>query len=180
MRVGGFPAAEEGLDEGGLRKATKYRFAASTSSVWLTSPLLAAKQTADALGVLAVVDQALCDIDHGPWAGRNFADLQATDPVSLAAWVSDPARGAPGGESLEDVSARLADWLDRQARGITPVVAVTHPMVIRAMIATALNIPAPATLRIDIAPLSTTVLSFNRMWRLQAIRPAEVFSPEMR
>jgi len=180
MRVGAFPAAHEGLDEAGLRKAAACRLAASTSSVWLTSPSLAAKQTADALGVLAIVDLALCDIDHGPWSGRTFADLQATDPVSLAAWMSDPARGAPGGERLEDVGARLADWLDRQAHSMTPVVAVTHPMVIRAMIATALDIPAAATLRIDIAPLSMTVLSFNSGWRLQAIRPAGMLSPEVR
>ena len=178
MRVGAFPAADEGLDEGGLRKATKYRPAASTSSAWLSSPLLAAKQTANALGVMAVVDQALCDIDHGPWAGRTFADLQATDPVNLAAWMSDPVRGAPGGESLDDVGARLADWLDRQAHSMTPLVAVTHPMVIRAMIATALNIPAAGTLRIDIAPLSMTVLSFNSGWRLRAIRPAGMLIPK--
>ena len=168
MRVGAFPTREEGLDAGSLRKAGARRLEAS---VWLTSPALAAQQTAAALGVSATVDEALRDIDHGSWAGLTFEDVQAADPAGLAVWLANPARGAPGGEGLAEVRARVAGWLRPQAQSNSSVVAVTHPMVIRAAIAETLDMPSAATLRIDIAPLSAVVLSFNGVWRLQAIRP---------
>lgn len=168
MRVGAFPTHEDSLDAGGLRKAGARRLGAS---VWLASPALAAQQTAEALGGSATVNEALRDIDHGAWSGLTFEEVQAADPAGLAAWLADPARGAPGGEDLAEVRARLADWLQPQAQSASPVVAVTHPMVIRAAIAEALDLPSAAALRIDIAPLSAAILSFNRAWRLQAIGP---------
>lgn len=175
MRVGGFATHDEGLDAGGLEKAAARRLQAAA---WLTSPALAARQTADALGVSAVVDAALRDIDHGAWAGMTFEQVQAADPAGLAAWLADPARGAPGGEGLAEVRARLADWLQIRAQASSPVVAVTHPMVVRAAIAEALHLPSAAALRIDIAPLSATTLSFNRAWRLQAICPCGPGTPQ--
>ncbi|WP_137803643.1 histidine phosphatase family protein [Caulobacter sp. 3R27C2-B] len=168
MRVGAFPTREEGLDAGGLKKAGARRLEAS---VWLTSPALAAQQTAEALGVSAMVDESLRDIDHGSWAGLTFEQVQAADPAGLSAWLADPARGAPGGEGLAEVRARLADWLESQAQGSSPVIAITHPMVIRAAIAEALDMPSAAALRIDIAPLSAAMMSFNLAWRLRAIGP---------
>lgn len=170
MRTGGFPARDEALDDGGLKTVVAHR---RRAALWLTSPTLAARQTAEALGVAAEVDEALRDIAHGDWEGLSFAAVQAADPAGLAAWLADPGRGAPGGEGLDEVRARLADWLARQAQNPSPVVAVTHPMVIRAGLAEALDLPSAAVLRIDIAPLSEVVLSFNRLWRLQAIRPHE-------
>lgn len=175
MRVGAFPDPDEELDEAGLRRALTRRIEAAA---WLTSPALAARQTTEALHVTAEVDDALRDIDHGAWTGSTFEAVQAADPVGLAAWLADPARGAPGGESLADVRARLAPWLQRHAHARSPtVVAITHPMVIRAALAEALDMPLAATLRIDIAPLAAVALSFNRLWRLQAIRPDEGATP---
>lgn len=174
MRVGGFPAPDEELDEAGLRRALTRRI---DGCAWLTSPDLAARQTTEALHVTAEIEDALRDIDHGAWTGSSFEAVQAADPEGLVAWLADPARGAPGGESLEDVRGRIAPWLRGQAHAPSPVVAVTHPMVIRAVIAEALDMPFSAALRIDIAPLATVALSFNRLWRLQAIRPDEGAAP---
>jgi broad specificity phosphatase PhoE len=168
MRLGAFPALDEDVDEGGLTKAAARRLEAAT---WLTSPAVAARRTAEALNVSARVDDALRDIDHGAWAGSSFAELQAADPAGFAAWLADPARGAPGGESLEGVRLRMASWLPLQAQNGAAVVAVTHPMVIRAALAESLDMPLHAALRIDIAPLSRVTLSFNRVWRLQSIQP---------
>ncbi len=69
------------------------------------------------------------------------------------------------------VAARVADWLEAQAAADRAVVAVTHPMVIRALLVRALGMPVAVALRIDVAPLASVVLSFNRLWRLQAIVP---------
>jgi broad specificity phosphatase PhoE len=175
MRTGGFAAPDEPLDDGGLQKAVVLSKGTRRSEAarWLTSPALAARQTAQALGATAEVDAALRDIAHGDWAGLSFEAVQAADSTRLAAWLADPALGAPGGEGLDAVRARLADWLERQAQSRSRVVAVSHPMVIRAALAEALDLPCAAALRIDIAPLSEVVLSFNRVWRLQAIRPHE-------
>jgi broad specificity phosphatase PhoE len=169
MRGGAFGRADEPVDAGGMKRIVAGSVVAET---WLTSPALAARQTAEQLGVPARVDLALRDIDHGDWTGRSFADLVASAPDAFAAWIGDPVQGAPGGEGLAEVRARLEPWLQLQAKAGGPVVAVSHPMVIRAALAAALDMPLHAVLRIDIAPLSMAVLSFNGVWRLKALQPA--------
>lgn len=169
MRRGGFPSPDEGLDEAGARAAAGHRLSKTPSSLLVSSPWLAARQTAAGLGE-GLADEALRDIDHGAWTGRAFADLE---PAALADWLADPAAGAPGGEPLSAVVARMAVWLSAKTAADGTVVAVTHPMVIRAALAAALDLPPPATLRIDIAPLCEVRLSFNRVWRLQAMIPAD-------
>lgn len=166
MREGAFPGHDDPVDKGGIAKAQAQRMERRDC---LTSPSLAARQTADALGIGAATDMALRDMDHGDWAGRAFGDIHTDSPDLFANWVANPASGAPRGESLMAVRDRMADWLAVQcARGENGL-AITHPMVIRAIIAAALDIPPEATLRIDIAPLSQVQLSWNRVWRLQGI-----------
>ncbi|CUS46734.1 Probable phosphoglycerate mutase [hydrothermal vent metagenome] len=171
-RVGGFADPAEPLDGGGLRTARAYRIPLPSPRHIATSPALAPRQTAEALGLDADIDTALSDIDHGQWAGRSLAEIHALDPDGIAAWIADPAAGAPGGETMAAVGIRIAEWLTVQARREAPVLAITHPMVVRTTIAVALGIPLDGALRIDVAPLSMAVLSFNRVWRLQALGPA--------
>lgn len=73
---------------------------------------------------------------------------------------------------MATVGIRVAEWLGVQAGREAPVLAITHPMVVRTAIAVALGVPLDGALRIDVAPLSMAVLSFNRVWRLQALGPA--------
>jgi broad specificity phosphatase PhoE len=168
MREGGFPAPGEAVDEGGSRATAGLRLPRPTPRTIVTSPMAAAQQTADLLGVAAQVEPALRDIDHGDWAGRSFADIHTRDPGAFARWLADPAPGAPGGETMAVLLSRVGVWMD----GIDgDVLAITHPMVIRAAIGVALDLPQQALLRIDIAPLSSVTLSFNRGWRLQTLRP---------
>lgn len=169
MREGGFPAPDEPLDDGGLGKAARHRLARSSSPDLVSSPASAARQTADCLGSSVAIDAALRDIDHGDWAGRSFAAIGAE---ALAAWLADPAAGTPGGETFASVQTRLSPWLDEQRYRDIAIIAVTHPTVIRIALAIALDMPIAVATRIDIAPLATVELSFNRIWRLQAIRPA--------
>lgn len=136
-----------------------------------TSPALAARQTAAALGLEAVVAPGLRACDPGRWAGRRLDDLQVEDPQGLAAWLTDPGAAPHGGETLVALMARVAAWLDAQIGRDARVVAVTHPEVIRAAVACAIEAPPRAGLRIDVAPLSRAILSFNRQWRLQALGP---------
>jgi broad specificity phosphatase PhoE len=166
MREGAFPGQVDPVDDGGLAKARAQRIEACAC---VSSPALAARQTAEALGMAAATDIALRDIDHGEWAGRAFGDIHLASPDAFADWMADPASGAPGGETLVTVRDRMAGWLsDRISQGET-MLAITHPMVIRAAIAAAIDITPEATLRIDIAPLCAVRLSWNRVWRLQSI-----------
>ena len=169
-REGGFPAREEPLDEGGMRKAAAFRLDGPRPTLVVTSAACAARQTADALRLEAMIQPAILDIDHGEWAGRSLAEIHAAQPDALAAWLGDPTRGTPGGETMADVADRLADWLDGLVDQDRHILAITHAAVIRAAIAHTLGVPIGAALRIDIAPLSLTTLSFTRCWRLQEIR----------
>lgn len=135
------------------------------------APDTAARETASLMRIGAEPEVLLADIGHGDWAGQALTDLQAADATGLARWLAQPASGAPGGETFAEVAARVGPWLDRIATTDATVLAITHPAVIRAAITHALECPVEVTFNIDIAPLSETVLSFSRRWRLQGLTP---------
>lgn len=170
IREGAFSTPDEPLDAGGFQKLARYKMPGPRPERMLTSPALAARQTADAVLASADVEPAIQDMDWGGWRGRTLGELHETDEGALSVWLSNPAGGTPGGETMEHVMTRVAGWLEKQARSDARIVAVTHAPIIRAVIALALEVPASASFNTDIAPLSATSLSFNRRWRLQEIR----------
>jgi len=172
MRVGGFAAADEPLDNGGQAKAAQRRLDGPAPARVFAAPTRAAAETAAAMEIATETIAALADADAGAWAGRSLADLHAAEPARLMQWLADPAAGTPGGETMAALTARVGAWLDDQARMDTPILAIAPAGPIRAAIAYALSVPPAATLRIDVAPLSATTLSFNRTWRLQELRLA--------
>ena len=171
-RVGGFADTAEPIDTGGLRTAAGLHLPGPSPRHVAASPAPAARQTAEALGLVAEIDPALRDVDHGAWTGKRLAEIHAADPEAIAAWMADASAGTPGGETMAAVGIRITAWLADQAGRDAPVLAITHPTVVRVAIASALNLPMGATLRMDVAPLSMAIMSFNRVWRLQALGPA--------
>jgi broad specificity phosphatase PhoE len=134
----------------------------------LTSPALRARQTAEALGLDAEIDEALRDIDLGSWAGRTLGDIQAAEPEVVALWIADPEAAPHGGESVAGLLRRVAPWLEAQRA--SRVVAVTHASVIRAAIVLAIDAGAAAFWRIDVAPLCRVELRGDgRRWTLRSI-----------
>lgn len=110
------------------------------------------------------VEQRLRPWDLGDWAGRR---LDALPPADLARWRADPAWRGHGGESLAEAVLRvqelLAEWHDLRGR----VVAVTHAVVVRAAVLTALRAPLLAAWDLDVRPGSTTELhSSGDGWRV--------------
>lgn len=110
---------------------------------WHISPLLRAVQTAQILGAVDLrIEPALAEMRWGAWEGRTLAEIRAADPAGVA---DIEARGLdfapPGGESPRAVQARLRPWLARLARDHTPVIAITHKGVIRALYAEASGWP---------------------------------------
>ncbi len=86
--------------------------------------LATARIVATALGLAVVTDERLAEVSLGSWEGLTRVEIAARDSEAPA----DASGGewcfrAPGGESFETASARLADWLAAVRR---PTVAVSH------------------------------------------------------
>ena len=64
---------------------------------------------------------------------------------------------------------RVRGWMESLTAHRTRLVAVTHPSVIRAAILVALDAPPKSFWRIDIAPVSRTVMHFRgHAWTLRS------------
>jgi len=170
VRAAAFPM-DEGIDEFGRRDAAALAKEMRRSGVFLTSPALRAIETATALGCDAVVDEGLRDLDLGRWAGHTLNSIATSEPHALESWLSDPGSAPHGGESIDELIARLGIWLNAVLPRQEDVVAITHPAVIRAAILAAIKAGSESFWHIDIAPLSVVELSSNgQRWTLRAIK----------
>ncbi|MET0188519.1 MAG: histidine phosphatase family protein [Pseudonocardia sediminis] len=170
-------AADEPLDEIGARQAAAARPELPRHDRSFCAPSVRCRSTAEALGLTPVVDAGLAGCDHGGWAGRSLDEVAASDPEGLGEWLADPAAAPHGGESLNDVLTRVGAWLDEPpvgGDGPAPrsVLAVVDAVVVRAAVVHALGAGPRAIWRIDVDPLSTTLLVGEPgRWSLRALRP---------
>jgi broad specificity phosphatase PhoE len=159
---------DEPLDAAARARLTEIAGTFRASGRVLSSPALAARQTAAYLSPDVAVDEALADCDHGRWKGRNLAQIHEEEPENLAAWMSDPTSASHGGESVTGLIERVSGWLDAQHAGRGRMIAVTHGAVIRAAVISILDAPASAFWRIDIEPLGSIELTSNKTrWALR-------------
>ena len=80
----------------------------------ISSPMLRALETAQAIaaGRPIDVDERLRECDYGRWEGLTSAEVDAHDPELRTRWEHDPAAThSPGGESGDDVAARVVGFL---------------------------------------------------------------------
>jgi broad specificity phosphatase PhoE len=125
----------------------------------VSSPLVRARDTAAAIATrhrLSVdVDERLIELDYGAWDGVALVDVDTAD---WTAWRADPAFAPPSGESLLDVTKRVAAFVADASAG-TPtglVVAVSHVSPIKAAACCALGIDERATWRMQLGLASVT------------------------
>jgi len=165
MAAGRFPV-DEPLNRIGRRQVkAAARLDINSGIRQLAGPEERARQTAQLLGLHATTEPRLADLGCGAWCGQT---LQALGPADLEMWVSDPARAPHGGESIVDLIERVAGWLESLTHSTSPTVAVTHPAVIRAAILGALEMSPKSFWRIDVAPVSRTVMHFRKgCWTLR-------------
>lgn len=109
-------------------------------------------------------EDALRDADFGRWKGLQISQL-ADDELSV--WMADSASAPHGGESVEQVCARVGRWMKSLESQSGHIVAITHPFVIRAAMLYVLQFPVSMFYRIDVEPLCSTELRFNSVWRLR-------------
>jgi broad specificity phosphatase PhoE len=152
-------APEDALDARGRREAAALNGALPAADEALAGPCLAAFQTTSLAGFAPVrVEPALADCDYGRWTGRALGDVQREEPDAVAAWLTDPDATPHGGESVRELLARIAAWLEKQSSCSGTVVAVAPGAVVRAAVVAALAAPASAFWRIDLEPAGVTEL----------------------
>ncbi|MBW8765435.1 MAG: bifunctional RNase H/acid phosphatase [Geodermatophilales bacterium] len=129
----------------------------------VASPLARTRETAeivaDVLGLPVEFDDDLVELDFGDLEGLTLEEAKAKHPLAVRRFGSDVTVAAPGGESVADVSARVARArrriLSRHA-GRT-VLVVSHVTPIKLMLAAALEVGDEIVHRVflDAASLST-------------------------
>lgn len=169
VRAAAFPL-DESIDEKGRRDASVLAGDLPSFVVAWTSPAKRAVETSAALNLSAKIDPLLRDMDLGRWAGRTFSDIEANEPQEMLRWLSDLSASPHGGESVERLLVRVANWLSTVGQHRGRVAAVTHPAIIRAAIVVAIEANPISFWRIDIAPLSVVELGSNgTRWTLKSI-----------
>ncbi len=131
----------------------------------ITSSLARARQTgaavAAALRVDPVIDEDFDEQSFGDWDGRSVRDLLAEEREAFVRLRDDVAYSRPGGESHEQMAARVLAAFGRVlASGGTSVV-VCHRKPIMVILADLLGIPHDRAWRLVTAPGS---LSAVEVW----------------
>jgi probable phosphoglycerate mutase len=149
------------LTEAGVRQGTwlgDWLRRATPAQVWC-SPLARARQTCAAAGFAETVriEPALTEWNYGEYEGITTAQIQARRP----GWNLF-AHGAPGGESLEEVSRRADDVLARlraaaSAKGNIAV--FSHGHFLRVFAARWIGLPAGAGARLLLGTASVSILA---------------------
>jgi broad specificity phosphatase PhoE len=156
-----FPFDEE-LDVRGAAWAAAARGTVERVTHAVCSPALSCRQTAAALGLARQLDPRIRDWDLGRWRGHTLDEIADVEPDAVQAWLVDPGAAPHGGEALSGLLARVDDWLNDARLGALPVsghtAAITHSAVIRAAVVGTLSAAAQGFWRIDIAPMTVTVL----------------------
>ncbi|MEV8095896.1 histidine phosphatase family protein [Kitasatospora sp. NPDC085879] len=161
------------LDAHGLRAAEAAAGTLRPAGRVLVSPSPRCRQTAEALGLPAPVDEpALAGCDAGRWRGRTLDEVAAAEPEALARWLADSTAAPHGGEPLRALLDRVADWLTALPEDTPAVTAVVEPDTVRAAAVHALGAPPAAFWRLDVRPLTATHLSGRSgRWNLGCGRP---------
>jgi broad specificity phosphatase PhoE len=119
------------------------------------SPLLRARQTAEALGLTAPkLDARLMEQNWGRWEGLSRAEIIAQDGADCFAEAG--LKGAftpPGGESTNALMARVAEFLKDVAMADGDAVAIAHLGVLRAAytLATGWDMATPMPEGLDVS-----------------------------
>jgi alpha-ribazole phosphatase len=156
-------------------------------AAWFTSNLKRTHQTAEAI-IEAMIESdpasgtwvpvtEFAEQHLGEWQGLNRAEFFASRAnFSHPFWFGPASERAPGGESFDDLYARVAPAIERlSAENINrDIVAVTHGGTIKAAIGHALKLSTDAALAFAIDNCSITRLDqlgagSESLWRVVSI-----------
>ena len=127
----------------------------------VASPRARAVQTAEAFGRPVVTDERLRELDFGSFEGRTFEEIEQSEPELFRAWMETPTQiRFPGGESYSDLRDRASVALDALRARHDSTLVVTHGGVIRAGLATWLELPDHAIFRLDQRYCGVTIVEW--------------------
>ncbi|NLG84506.1 MAG: histidine phosphatase family protein [Firmicutes bacterium] len=133
----------------------------------LTSDLRRVRETAEIIltgrGLSPVSAPRLREASFGEWEGLTYAEIAARDRERLKSWEADPPRTPPpGGESLEELAARLGTLLAELSAGREGqnVLLVTHGGPARVLLCLTLGVPLERHWRFGLANGGLAVLEF--------------------
>lgn len=142
----------------------------------ISSDLSRAVTTADAIAAgrsRLAHDAGLREFDFGLWDGMRFGDVAARDPdLSRAFWDAPGDVAPPGGESWNDVAARVGPVVANlgQRHIGQDIIIVAHIGVIMTQIQAASEMTAKEVLAHRIDNLSVTRLDFHDGgWSIKSI-----------
>ncbi|HEC10404.1 MAG TPA: histidine phosphatase family protein [Acidimicrobiales bacterium] len=146
------------LDAHGHRQARGLAQSLPVADRIVASPLLRARQTAEALASATGevdIDERWLELDYGEFDGRRFSDLPAG---VWERWRDDPGFRPPGGETLAELRERVwaacDDLAEEAAAG--DVVVVSHVSPIKAAVAWALGTREDLSWRMHLSTASVT------------------------
>lgn len=154
-------------------------------AVWLTSNLARTHQTADAIVAAmgegarperpAIKVPAFAEQHLGDWQGIDREEFYKTRR-NYPFWFGPADERAPGGESFNDVIARVRPAVKRLNQQFTgrDIVVVAHGGTIRAMLAISLQLPPDHALAFTVENCSITrvdhlTLNDGEFWRVAAV-----------
>ena len=127
------------LDELGRAQAAAVGIAIPTAARVISSPLMRCRQTAEAISTSVEIDERLIEVNYGDFEGLAIGDVPA---ATWAAWRADTAWSPPGGESHDDLAARMWPLLDElgDEAAERDIVLVSHVSPIKACLAWGLGV----------------------------------------
>ncbi len=156
------------LDEVGVQQADQIAAALSRGDHRpdriVSSPLLRARQTADAtselLGLEMSIDERWSELDYGEWDGIPISEVRAE---MWGQWRADPGFTLPGGESLAALNVRVAAACDVVAAEAAElnIAVFTHVSPIKSAVRWALGTAEEIGWRMHVAQAQITRIGFR-------------------
>jgi probable phosphoglycerate mutase len=167
------PLTDIGLEQS---KKVAAEIAKIQPDVLIASPLQRTKETAQeiakATGLDPIYDEVWYECSFGQWDGLSIHEVIAKWPEEYSAWIGTSAYTPPGGESYDDLAARIEPSFDALAEKYPgkKVVVVTHNGVIKQIASIVLEGNPNSLFHIDISPCSISSFSIWPSDGLRAVR----------
>ena len=146
------------LSAAGAAKMAAFRLPVAAARIY-ASPMLRARQTAEALGLQdPVLDARLMEQNWGAWEGLTRAEILArhgADAFVKAGCEQGEAFRPGGGESTGELHERVASFLKDAAREPADAVGIAHLGVLRAAytLATGWDMATPMPADLDVSKI---------------------------
>jgi broad specificity phosphatase PhoE len=168
------------LSAAGVARMAALRLPFAPKCVY-ASPLLRARQTAEALGLEnPILDARLMEQNWGVWEGLTREEILSRHGVDayVKAGLGEAFRPG-GGESTGELHARVASFLKEVALGGSDAVGIAHLGVLRAAytLATGWDMATPMPAELDVSKILLLSLTANGAPRIEKLNLE--FSPKM-